>query len=345
MNFTEAVLAGYTARINDPRGRMGSEAAQACQTSTYDPKLLSKIPQEIIDRDYGCGNPSKYANEGDIILDLGSGSGKICYILFQIVKSKGQVIGIDINREMIELSRSHLDTFFRKVGYNNLRFIWGSISNLAVDYDLVNKMISNNKLSSIDDLFKLETRIHKQCKIQPIIADNSIDLVVSNCVINLVDSQSKRNVFEEIFRVFKIGGRIALSDNVSNIEVPDEIKNDPDLWVSCYAGVYQEQVFYRLLQEVGFVGLTIKTRSRVSEKSIDNIKFYSVTVTAFKPRDCCKAQALGGTVLYKGPWSQVRDEAGLILIRGELTTVSSEQLEQLRHSIFANDLYFLPRTS
>ncbi len=335
-----AVLQGYTDRITQADGAMGTEAAQVCRMNSYDPELLRRVPQDIIERDYGCGNPSKYAQPGDVVLDLGSGSGKICYILAQIVGASGQVIGVDMNRDMMTLSRAHQAAFSQQVGYDNLRFVWGSIDDLGSDLDAVEATVSGRQIGSIEEYSALQDHLQDLRKNQPMIADNSVDLVVSNCVINLVDTDSKGLVLQEIFRVLRPGGRIALSDNVSNVPVPESLKNDPELWVGCYSGVYQEQEFYRALRDVGFVGLNVEERAGVPEKTIGEVTFQSVTVTATKPREAGRSTA-AERVLYKGPWTSVTDEAGTQLRRGEVTTLDADTADQLRHSAYAQHVHFL----
>ena len=92
-----------------------AEAAQAMQPALccavdYPADFLSVIPQEVLEKDYGCGDPTRYASEGEVIVDLGSGGGKLCYILAQVVGPSGRVIGVDCNREMLSLARRHQQT-------------------------------------------------------------------------------------------------------------------------------------------------------------------------------------------------------------------------------------------
>ena len=89
-------------------GNTVCEAALCCPVS-FDPQYLKVLPEEIIERDYGCGDPTPYVREGDVVVDLGSGAGKVCWIAAQIVGSKGQVIGVDMNPEMLALARTHHD--------------------------------------------------------------------------------------------------------------------------------------------------------------------------------------------------------------------------------------------
>ena len=340
MDVKDVVLKGYSDRVTSDCGSMGAEAAAVCRMDAHDPELLRNVPEEIITRDYGCGNPSKFARPGETILDLGSGSGKICYVLAQIAGPEGQVIGVDMNKDMLALSRSHQDSFVQTIGYANLRFALGSIDDLQTNLEFVQQAVRGRQMNSLDDYDDLQRVLAEQRRTSPLIADASVDLVVSNCVINLVDTDRKRNVLEEVFRVLKPGGRIALSDNVSNIEVPDTLKSDPELWVGCYSGVYQEQAFYRALEEVGFAGLVVADRDGLPDKKIGDVEFQSVTVTAFKPLTV-PSDAGRTSVLYKGPWSQVSTENGIVLRRGDITEIDDATLGHLRQSAFAEQIYFL----
>ena len=105
----QAVTDRYTQAAQD-------QIAALCCPVTYDPKYLSVIPQEIIDRDYGCGDPTAFVREGDVALDLGSGSGKICYIAAQIVGPSGRVIGVDSNTEMLALANNYREKIGGELG-------------------------------------------------------------------------------------------------------------------------------------------------------------------------------------------------------------------------------------
>src|SRR5690349_16496042 len=122
MDTDAIVLEGFSRRLNEQAGP-GPAALQLCSAEAYDRNLLQRVPKEITDADFGCGNPSKWARPGDTVLDLGSGSGKICYILSQIVGPEGQVIGVDMNRDMLALARKHQAGFAGELGYANMTFL------------------------------------------------------------------------------------------------------------------------------------------------------------------------------------------------------------------------------
>src|SRR5918997_1171308 len=166
-----------------------SDAAQEveqclCLPVSYDHRLLEVVPQEIIDKDYGCGDPSRYVREGETVLDLGSGSGKACYIMSQIVGAEGKVIGVDFNPPMLDLARRYRASIGDKLGYHNVEFRRGKIQDLKTNLELLDRYLQAHPVGSISDLAKLETYENNIRDEQPLIADDSIDVIVSNCVLN-----------------------------------------------------------------------------------------------------------------------------------------------------------------
>lgn len=322
MDVKEAVQAGYSQRATAKSAVMGLEAVTVCRAGGIDRSLLENVPQEVIDHDYGCGNPTRFARMGDVVLDLGSGSGKICYALAQVVGKTGAVIGIDMNPDMLELARRNQGVFTRATGLSNLTFARAHIQDLALDLEAADVALAGRTIGSFADFEALEKDLCNIRVQKPLIADESVDLVVSNCVINLVETGQKDRVWTEIFRILKPGGRIALSDNVSSKPIPARLRNDPDLWVGCYAGVYEEQAFYRALVRAGFVGLTIENRMSVPDKTVDDIEFRSVTVTAHKPASVACGEA-DRAVLYRGPFQRVELEGGQTFQRGQPTPVNA----------------------
>ncbi len=221
------------------------EAAQSRQTALccpvdYDPQYLAVIPQEVLDRDYGCGDPSRHVRAGDTVLDLGSGGGKICFIAAQMVGPRGRVIGVDLNDEMLELARRSVPHVAEAIGYTNVEFRRGRIQDLALDLDRLDDWLSAHPVHSSADLAALEDRAARLRREEPLIADESIDLVVSNCALNLVRSDAKSQLIREIHRVLRRDGRIAISDIVSDEPVPEALKADPELWSGCISGAFHE---------------------------------------------------------------------------------------------------------
>src|SRR6195256_6827517 len=115
-------------------GAQATEAKLCCPVD-YNSEYLKVIPAEVVERDYGCGDPSRYVREGETVLDLGSGTGKICFIAAQIVGPKGKVIGVDMTDEMLAVARRNAPIVAERIGYANVEFRKGRIQDLALDLE------------------------------------------------------------------------------------------------------------------------------------------------------------------------------------------------------------------
>ncbi|MCX7991493.1 MAG: methyltransferase domain-containing protein, partial [Proteobacteria bacterium] len=191
------------------------EESLCCPTS-YNRKYLDIIPEEIIEKDYGCGDPSKYILEGETVLDLGSGGGKLVYIIAQVVGSQGKVIGVDMNKDMISLAKRYENIMTERLGYKNFEFKRGRIQNLKLDLDKLDTFLKKKPVFNVEDYLSLDFAIKEMEDESPLVPDNDIDVVVSNCVLNLVRDDEKLDLFKEIFRVLKKDGRAIISDIVSD---------------------------------------------------------------------------------------------------------------------------------
>jgi len=278
VNYEAAVLKRY--------GDAAQEVeACLCLPVSYDKSLLNVIPDEIIEKDYGCGDPSKYIREGETVLDLGSGSGKACYIIAQIVGPKGQVIGVDFNPPMLELSRKYQKSIGDKLGYHNVEFRRGKIQDLQTNLDLVDDYLKQHPVKSVADLAALDEYQAKIRRELPLIPDNSIDVIVSNCVLNLVRPEDKKALFAEMYRVLKRGGRVAISDIVSDEAVSEHLTKDADLWSACVSGAFQEEEFLKAFEDAKFHGIQIEEFQGEPYQIVEGIEFRSMTVTAYKGKE------------------------------------------------------------
>ena len=295
------------------------EAALCCPVE-YDPQFLKVIPAEIVERDYGCGDPSKFVRAGETVLDLGSGGGKICFIAAQIVGANGRVVGVDANEEMLALAEKYRTEIGEKIGFQNVEFRRGKIQDLRLDFSLVDSYLRENPVGSASGLEAFSRFCEKIKAERPLVADDSIDVVLSNCVLNLVKSEDKKQLFEEMFRVVKRGGRVAISDIVSDEDVPAHLQNDPELWSGCISGAFREDAFLEAFEQAGFYGMEIVKRDEKPWRIIEGIEFRSVTVVAYKGKQgtCLERNQ---AVIYKGPWKKVIDDDGHILERGARAAV------------------------
>jgi arsenite methyltransferase len=291
-----------------------------CCPISYDADLLRLLPREIIEKDYGCGDPSKYVGPGDRVLDLGSGAGKICYMLAQKVGAEGNVIGVDFNDAMLALSRKHQDDMAGKLGYANVQFVKGRIQDLALNLDLAQDYLENHPVRTVEDVEALEAECERLRTERPMIPDSSVDVVVSNCVLNLVRPQDKEKLFAEIHRVLDRGGRAVISDIVCDENPTPEMIADPDLWTGCISGAFREDEFLRAFENAGFYGIEILERQDEPWHVIDGIEFRSITVRAFKGKEglCLERKQ---AAVYKGPWKSVTDDDGHTLYRGQRMAV------------------------
>jgi SAM-dependent methyltransferase len=235
--------------------------------------ILENIDREILDKFYGCGSPIPPALDGCAVLDLGCGSGRDAYLASYLAGPKGSVVGVDMTDAQLAIAASHRQSQAKRFGF--LR------SN--VDF----------RKGYIEDLAELG------------VADNSIDVVISNCVVNL--SPAKDRVFAEIFRVLKPGGELYFSDVFADRRLPPAVRDDPVLLGECLGGALYVEDFRRLLQAVGCPDFRVMTKNRITidnpvvEAKVGAAAFWSMTIRAFKIaslEDIC--EDYGQVATYRG---------------------------------------------
>jgi len=254
------------------KGATAVEGALCCPVD-YDPRYLQVIPAEVLERDYGCGDPSKYVRSGETVLDLGSGTGKICFIAAQVVGSEGHVIGVDMTPEMLEVARRAAPTVADELGYANVEFRRGRIQDLALDLDLLDERLGEAPLVGADGLAEANAIASDLRLTDPLIASDSIDVVVSNCVLNLVENEEKTRLFADIYRVLKDGGRAVISDIVADEPVPVHMQVDPELWSGCISGALGEVEFLHAFEAAGFHGIRVVERQKEAWSTVEGIGF------------------------------------------------------------------------
>jgi arsenite methyltransferase len=235
--------------------------------------IEKQIDNEVLTKFYGCGSPIPPALDGCTVLDLGCGTGKDVFIASRLVGMDGFVTGIDMTEEQIDVARRHVFSHTEKFGYSkpNVRFIKGYIEDL--------------KENGIED--------------------NSIDVVMSNCVFNL--STDRHAVFSEIFRVLKPGGELYFSDVFAGRRVPEFLRNDPLLHSECLGGAMYIEDFRRMLRDIGCLDYRVVTKRKITmgnpriEMKTGMVDFYSMTVRAFHLdglEDVC--EDYGQIAVYRG---------------------------------------------
>ncbi len=289
--------------------------ACCCPEEAFTPEIkeiLAQIDKEILAKFYGCGSPLPPLLDGCKVLDLGCGSGRDVYLASKLVGPQGYVVGVDMTEEQLEVARKHIDSQMRRFGFSkpNVEF----------------------KKGYIEDLREIG------------IEDESFDVVISNCVINL--SPAKEAVFSEIFRVLKPGGELYFADIFAGRRVPEELKDDPVLHGECLAGALYIEDFRRMLQKLGCLDYRVVTRRRVRlenpeiEEKIGMVDFYSLTIRAFKLEELeDRCEDYGQVAIYLGtipgyPHAFPLDE-NHIFITGKPTLVCGNTASMLTRTRYA----------
>ena len=234
--------------------------------------LLKNVHDDVQAKFYGCGSPIPPALEGRTVLDLGCGTGRDAFILSQLVGETGQVIGVDMTNEQLSVANQYLGWHMNKFGYaqNNVDFRHAYIEDL--------------KSAGIEN--------------------ESVDVVVSNCVINL--STDKESVFKEIYRVLKPGGELYFSDVFSGRRIPKDVQTDPLVMCECLGGAMYTEDFRRMMQSIGIADTRSLSKRQLTiedeyiQQKAGMIDFYSMTMRAFKVEleDVC--ENYGHVAWYQG---------------------------------------------
>ncbi len=239
----------------------------------YVKDVLPYISDEVVQKFYGCGSPIPPALTGCVVLDLGCGTGRDVFIASKLVGEDGFVIGVDMTEEQLEVAKRNINIHMERFGYKKIN----------VDF----------RKGFIEDLSAIG------------IDDNSVDVVISNCVINL--SADKEAVFREIFRVLKPGGELYFSDVFSGRRIPEHLKDNPVLLGECLAGAMYIEDFRRLLTKLGYPDYRVVSKRPISLdnreifEKIGMVDFYSMTIRVFKLDDLeDRCEDYGQVAIYKG---------------------------------------------
>jgi MoaA/NifB/PqqE/SkfB family radical SAM enzyme/SAM-dependent methyltransferase len=264
--------------------------AELCCPTKYDASAVSHVPQDVLDRFYGCGSPMAAAGiqPGETVVDLGSGAGIDVFIAAKMVGPEGQAIGVDMTEGMLDVARENQARVAETLAYDVVDFREGYLEQIPVE-------------------------------------SRTVDLVTSNCVVNL--SPDKPRVFDEIWRILKDHGRIVISDIVSEREVPPHLKVDAQLWGECLVGALTQEDFLARLERAGFYGLTV--RERTHWKDVEGYSFFSVTVEGYKFEKKTGCVFEGHRAVYLGPGKAFVDEEGHLFPRNEPYEICTDTVAKL----------------
>lgn len=288
-NITEEVKQYYGDFLQSSEDLKTNACCTSAETPDFLKTAMANIHDEVAAKYYGCGLVAPEELEGMRILDLGSGSGRDCYLLAQLVGEQGYVLGVDMTDAQLAVANQHIEWHREKFGYakSNIEFKKGYIEKL-------------------DELG---------------LADNSFDIVISNCVINL--STDKQAVLNEVHRVLKPGGEFYFSDVYADRRVPEALVNDPVLYGECLSGALYWNDFQNLAQRCNFADprlvedRPLAIENEEIEKLIGHINFFSATYRLWKIEKLEPAcEDYRQTVVYKGTIDT--QEAAYLLDKGNL---------------------------
>uniref|UniRef100_A0A3B4BHK1 Arsenite methyltransferase n=1 Tax=Periophthalmus magnuspinnatus TaxID=409849 RepID=A0A3B4BHK1_9GOBI len=307
----------YYGRVLKATSDLKSNAcvAPASPLPAFIRQALGKVHPEVISRYYGCGLVVPESLEGCRVLDLGSGSGRDCYMLSQLVGDKGHVTGIDMTQDQLEVAKKYLDYHMKEFSYKtpNISFVQGYIEALA------------------------EAGLQK----------DSFDIIISNCVVNL--SPDKKRVLAEAYSILKDGGELYFSDVYCNGRLTNEIKNHKVLWGECIGGALWWKDLVHLAEEVGFsyprlvTASTITVGNKELQDILGDFRFVSATYRLFK---LPKGSSNPCRVIYNGGIMGVEDcfpfDCQYTFKAEEVTEVDGDLAKILSSSRFAEDFTFEP---
>ncbi len=287
-----------TQKVSERYAKAASTGEEMCCPTSYDMgHLKTFIPEAVLKISYGCGTPAglKTVQAGETVLDIGSGGGIDCFEASRLVGPTGHVIGIDMTDTMLEIARKNAAVVATNLGYpaSNVEFRKGLADAMPVQ-------------------------------------DGTIDLIISNCVINL--APDKRKVFQEMYRVARPGGRFTISDIVSDQTVPQYLVHDTQKWGDCLSGALTLTDYMSGMTAAGFLGIHLVKSS--PWRVIDGIHFFSVTLTGYRLPPAPTTSSVQYATL-RGPFIRLVDERGTTHQRGLPQPITSDEILLLSTPPFA----------
>ncbi|MFH1483892.1 MAG: arsenosugar biosynthesis radical SAM (seleno)protein ArsS [Chloroflexota bacterium] len=271
-DMKEGVKRYYGGEIKETQDLKTSACCTPGDLPSYIGEVLPLIPDEVRMKYYGCGSPIPPGVDGLRVLDVGCGTGRDCFVLSRLVGEEGHVYGIDMTERQIEVAKRHVPEMTKRFGYErpNVDFILDDVENIEKNFP-----------------------------------EESLDLIISNCVVNLVED--KERVLRQIYRAMKSGGEFYFSDIYADRRIPEGLRRDPVLYGECLGGALYYRDFERMARRVGFPDSRLVSRRTIAIQNKDvkglvgNITFYAITYRLWKlegPEDAC--EDYGHEATYKG---------------------------------------------
>ncbi len=253
------------------------------------------VPDSAKEHSYGCGSPvtDGAPRKGETLVDLGSGGGIECFMASDSVGRSGRVVGIDMTDEMLQLANDAKAEVADRLGYQNVEFKKGFLEQIPLE-------------------------------------DEQADVVISNCVINL--SPDKRMTYQEIYRILKPGGRLVVSDIITDTAIPATIRNNVRYRGECLGGAMQQEELVAMMEAAEFT--SIRFIKRFPYRQVEGMDFFSLTYEAIKPVIMLGEQV---QAIYRGPHGAIYTESGTLLVKGRVCTITAQEASLLDESVFLLD--------
>ncbi len=311
MNIQDNVKNYYGKTLSSSADLQTDACCTLENTPDYLKAALSNIHPEVRARYYGCGLIAPAALDGARILDLGSGSGQDAYTLAQLAGPHGEVIGVDMTPQQLALAREYLAWHAEKFGYANVRFLEGDVEALG------------------------------ELDLEP----NSFDVIISNCVINLVEDKSA--VFRAAYELLKPGGEFYFADVYADRRLADELRHDPAAQGECLGGALYWNDFLHAAKTSGFVDPRLVNHRPIAinnpalKEKLAPAQFHSATYRLFKIGGLEPAcEDYGQAVVYKGGLKHSETVFTLdqhhVIERGRVFPVCGNTYRMLNESRFAS---------
>jgi len=295
--LSEEVIERSRGIVRDFYGHAAEQPqAELCCPVQPEAEDLAHIPSAVVERFYGCGSPVAAAAlvPGETMVDMGSGAGIDCFIAAKKVGATGRVYGVDMTDSMLAVANECRPAVALALGWDVVEFRRGFLEAIPMP-------------------------------------DTSVDVVTSNCVINL--SPDKARVFHEMWRVLRDHGRAVIADIVADREVPPKMRADGKLWGECISGALTEDAFLAFLERAGFYGVSILKKTFWRE--VEGCRFFSVTARGYKFEKKAGCTYVGQYAVYLGPLKAVIDEEGHLFPRGTPVEVCTDTVSKLSHAPYA----------